>query len=96
MTALRFTYRFPSRYQSIPALLIVLTSDVMGGKHARISTAKAKNLVFVRANLKLVAKDYDARPFIAWDPDSVESDGFLGDEEEMESSDSDDDVDFDV
>ena len=48
------------------------------------------------ANLKLVAKDYDARPFIAWDPDSVESDGFLGDEEETESSDSDDDVGFDV
>ena len=48
------------------------------------------------ANLKLVAKDYDARPFIAWDPDSVESDGFLGDEKEMGRSDSDDDVGFDV
>ena len=68
----------------------------MDGKHARTSTAKAKKLVFVRANLKLVAKDYDARPFIAWAPDSVESNGFLGDEEEMESSDSDDDVGFDV
>ena len=96
MTALRFTYRFPSRYQYIPALLAVSTSDVMSGKRARIGPAKSKKLVFVRANLKLVAKDYDARPFIAWDPDSVESDGFLGDEEEMGSSDSDDDVGFDV
>ena len=60
-----------------------------------ISTVKAKKLVFIRANLKLVEKDYDHRPFIAWDPDSVESDGFLGDEEEIESSDSDGDVDFD-
>ena len=50
-------------------------------EHARISTAKAKKVVFVRANLKLVPKDYDPRPCIAWDPDSVESDGFLGDEE---------------
>ena len=60
--------------------------------------AKAVGEKFLRepANLKLVAKDYDARPFIAWDPDSVESDGFLGDEEEMESSDSDDDIGFDV
>ena len=37
-------------------------------EHARISTAKAKKLLFVRASLKLVAKDYGPRPFIAWDP----------------------------
>ena len=32
---------------------------------ARISTAKTKKLVFVRTNLKLVAKDYDPRPSIS-------------------------------
>ena len=50
----------------------------MGGRHARLGADKAKKLVFVRANLKLLANDYTKRPFIAWDPDSVESDGFLG------------------
>ncbi|CAN0288814.1 unnamed protein product, partial [Ascophyllum nodosum] len=55
-----------------------LFGDVMGGRHARLGADKAKKLVFVRANLKLVANDYTKRPFIAWDPDSVESDGFLG------------------
>ena len=60
-----------------------------------LTSDKAKKLVFVRANLKLEAKDYDPRPFIAWDPESVESDGFLGDVEEIENSDSDGDVDFD-
>ena len=53
-------------------------TDVMGGRHARLGADKANKLVFVRANLKLLANDYTKRPFIAWDPDSVESDSFLG------------------
>ena len=57
-------------------------------KDARIDTAKARKLVFVRANLKVVEKEYDPRPFITLDPDSV------ADEEEIQSSDSDGDVDF--
>ena len=50
---------------------------------------KAKKLVFVRANLKLLANDYTKRPFIACDPDSsVESDGFLGSGEGEDDPDS--------
>ena len=63
-------------------------------KKSMRASAEAEKLVFVRANLQLVAKDYDPSPFIAWDPDSVESGGFLGDGGEIESSDSDGDVDF--
>ena len=38
--------------------------------------------------LKLLANDYTKRPFIAWDPDSVESDGFLGSGEGEDDPDS--------
>ena len=48
----------------------------------------AHGLSFVRANLKLLANDYTKRPFIAWDPDSVESDGFLGSGEGEDDPDS--------
>ena len=65
-----------------------VNADVMGGRHARLGADKAKKLVFVRANLKLLANDYTKRPFIAWDPDSVESDGFLGSGEDEDDPDS--------
>ena len=57
-------------------------------RHARLGADKAKKLVFVRANLKLLANDYTKRPFIAWDPGSVESDGFLGSGEGEDDPDS--------
>ena len=60
----------------------------MGGRHARLGADKANKLVFVRAKLKLLANDYTKRPFIAWDPDSVESDGFLGSGEGEDDPDS--------
>lgn len=58
-----------------------------------MSTERARKQVFVRANLRLQHKDYKKPAFIAWDPDSVESDGCLdsgdesGDEGPIESGD---------
>ena len=67
-----------------------INADVMGGRHARLGAGKTQKLVFVRANSKLLANDYTKRPFIVWDPDSVESDGFLGSGEGEDNQDSED------
>lgn len=71
--------------------------DVMGGRHARMGPERARKTVFIRANLRFQSKEYTKRPFIAWNPDSVESDGYMGasDPNESESEEgSDSDVDF--
>lgn len=62
----------------------------MGGRHARLSAEKAKKLVFVRADLELLVNDYTNRPFIAWGPDSVDSECLLGSGQVEDNPDSED------
>ena len=67
--------------QGVPLAFPGYSSDVTAGKHSRMSTERARKQVFVRANLRLQHKDYKKPAFIAWDPDSVESDGPGSDDE---------------
>lgn len=55
---------------------------------------RARKQVFVRANLRLESKDYTKKSFIEWKPDSVESDGHTGSDDEIESDGSDDGFDL--
>lgn len=65
-----------------------------------MGTERARKQVFVRANLRLQHKDYTKRAFIAWNPDSVESDGGLdsgaesGDDGSIQGEEYDSDFDF--
>lgn len=52
--------------------------------------------MFVRANLRLQSDDFTKRLFVEWDPDSVESDGYLGSGDEPDHSSEEEGSDEDV
>lgn len=63
---------------SLPSPAFRLFSSGLDNRHGGMGWERTRKLGFVRANLRLQSRDYAKKALIAWDPDSVESDGYMG------------------